>query len=123
MRKLIIPFVFSLTACANQQRIWTKDGATEQDFRTDKYECEKDARQSGYFGGGLVGAANMSGFASRCMEARGWSLEEQASTQESPTSDITKRENAEKYCEQKGFVAPSGGYKDCFWKIYQDGKI
>jgi hypothetical protein len=41
-----------VSACA--QRVWNKPGATQQDFATDSYACERDARQSGYFGGGLV---------------------------------------------------------------------
>ncbi len=52
--------------------IWTKVGATQPDFATDSYQCEKDARQSGYFGSGLAGAVNMQGFAERCMTAHGW---------------------------------------------------
>jgi hypothetical protein len=59
-----------LASCARPT--WVKPGATQQDYATDSYQCEKDARQSGYFGGGLVGAANMADFASRCMVAHGW---------------------------------------------------
>ena len=119
MRKLIFLLVFSLTSCANQQRVWTRDGATDQDFTTDKYECEKDVRQSGYFGAGLIGAANMSNFAARCMEARGWRLEAQASAQDSPTADVLEREKAGDLCEKKGLVPPSKSYSDCFWQAYQ----
>jgi hypothetical protein len=32
-------------------------------------------RQSGYFGGGIVGALNASGFESRCMMAKGYTPE------------------------------------------------
>lgn len=52
--------------------MWVKPGATDADFRRDHYECERDARQSGYFGTGLVGAMNMAEFAKRCMRARGY---------------------------------------------------
>lgn len=52
--------------------VWTKPGATEQDYYTDTYACEKDARQSGYFGGGLAGAFAMQDFFARCMRAKGW---------------------------------------------------
>lgn len=59
-----------LGGCA--QVIWDKAGATKQDYATDTYECERDVRQSGYYGGGLVGAINAQEFGARCMQARGW---------------------------------------------------
>lgn len=59
-----------LGGCA--QMIFEKSGVTQQEFSKDKYECERDSRQSGYYGEGLVGALNMQGFFDRCMEARGY---------------------------------------------------
>jgi membrane-associated protease RseP (regulator of RpoE activity) len=59
-----------LTACA--PTTWVKPGATQQDFLTDKYSCEKDMRQSMYFGGGIIGAINADNFQSECMVAKGW---------------------------------------------------
>jgi hypothetical protein len=59
-----------LTACATF--VWTKDSFTQQDFLRDRYECERDMRQSGYYGGGLAGAINMQNFFDSCMVARGW---------------------------------------------------
>jgi len=59
--------------------IWVKPGATQADYNRDSYGCEKDARQSGYFGGGLIGAVNMEQFEERCMVAHGWAKERQAS--------------------------------------------
>jgi hypothetical protein len=38
----------------------------------DFYECERDARQSGYFGGGVAGALNMVEFQKRCLRAKGY---------------------------------------------------
>lgn len=64
---------FVLVGCA-PQRVWTKPGASEQDFKVDAYNCERDARQSGYFGTGLVGQINFNDFQQRCMEAHGWAL-------------------------------------------------
>ena len=32
---------------------------TEQLWNVDSYECERGARQSGYFGGGIAGSINM----------------------------------------------------------------
>ena len=42
------------TACTRV--VWVKPGVTEQEFRVDSYACEKDMRQSGYFGTGISGA-------------------------------------------------------------------
>lgn len=61
-----------LAGCA--QKTWTKTGATSQSFNDDKYSCERDARQSGYFGGGLIGSLNMQDFYNRCMNSKGYTL-------------------------------------------------
>jgi hypothetical protein len=34
---------------------WTKTDFSETEFARDSYECERDARQSGYFGTGHTG--------------------------------------------------------------------
>lgn len=71
MKRLIaVGILLVVAGCA--RTIWNKPGASQQDFATDSYACEKDARQSGYFGGGFVGAANFQGFVNRCMVAHGW---------------------------------------------------
>lgn len=49
-----------------------KRGATQQQLKKDSYQCEKDMRQSGYFGRGLAGIDEARGFAIRCMQARGY---------------------------------------------------
>jgi hypothetical protein len=54
--------------------VWDKPGASQADFNKDQYTCEKDARQSGYFGGGLAGAINMQEFFKKSMVANGYSL-------------------------------------------------
>ena len=66
--------VFVLSGCA--ETIWDKQGATQADFNKDSYECERDARQSGYFGSGLAGSLAMKEFYERCMVARGWTARE-----------------------------------------------
>lgn len=70
MRYAPLALAVLLGGCA--QTIWEKPGATAADLSREGYECEKDARQSGYFGGGVVGALNMQAFAERCMVAHGW---------------------------------------------------
>ena len=72
--------------CAPANR-WLKAGASQQDFSTDSYDCEKDARQSGYYGGGLVGALNMQGLFYRCLAANG--LEKASSSSSLVTTDFT----------------------------------
>ncbi len=64
--------LFLVAGCAN--RVWVKYGSTQQEFNVDAYQCEKDARQSGYFGGGFMGQINFDEFQQRCMVARGWTL-------------------------------------------------
>lgn len=66
---LLVLMLGLLAGCA---KTWDKPGATAQDFNIDSYNCEKDARQSGYFGGGLIGLANFQSFIDRCMVAHGW---------------------------------------------------
>ena len=62
-----------VSACA--QNVWVKPGSSQADYNTDSYACEKDARQSGYFGGGIGGSINMKEFFNRCMIAHGWSVQ------------------------------------------------
>ena len=59
-----------LSGCTGE--IWDKQGATQADFDRDSYACEKDTRQSGYFGSGLWAQAAMKDFYDKCMVARGW---------------------------------------------------
>lgn len=70
VRNIALAGVLICTACA--PTIWDKPGATQADFNADSYACERDTRQSGYFGGGLVGALEMRQFAERCMVAHGY---------------------------------------------------
>ena len=45
---------------------------TPQLWARDSYECERDARQSGYFGSGIAAQLDMLDFYDRCLGARGW---------------------------------------------------
>lgn len=64
--------VSSLTISGCAPMMWDKPGASQQDFAADQYSCEKDARQSAYFGGGIIGAINMRNFYKECMVAHGY---------------------------------------------------
>src|SRR2546428_9726001 len=81
--------LLGLSACAPM--VWDKRGATQQDYNKDSYECEKDARQSGCFGGGVVGSMNMKAFFKQCMVAHGWTLR-----QESTESSLVPANASEK---------------------------
>lgn len=67
---LVLPLGAALFSCT--RTAWYKDGASAHDYRRESYECERDMRQSGYFGTGYLGQANAAGFFERCMEAQGW---------------------------------------------------
>lgn len=55
--------------------IWTKPGAGTQEFAADRYSCERDSRQSGGFGTGLVGALQVQEYFNRCLVAHGWEVQ------------------------------------------------
>jgi hypothetical protein len=79
MKVVLTLTAFVLCGCA-APKIWNKTGATQSDFASDSYACEKDSRQSGYFGGGIAGQINMQNFFDRCMVAHGWSQSSQPKT-------------------------------------------
>jgi hypothetical protein len=81
---VLLGAALALVGCAST--VWNKPGATQQDYATDSYACEKDARQSSYFGGGIIGAINVDNFVSECMVAHGWTKEGQAPLEGSPSA-------------------------------------
>ncbi|MBO1077277.1 hypothetical protein [Roseomonas marmotae] len=89
----------ALTGCA--QNVWVKPGGNPQAFEAEKYACERDARQSGGFGGGLVGAMEFQAFFNRCMGSKGWALQnkEQAEAQiASQNSSLSMAQSQHKSC-------------------------
>lgn len=66
--------IASTAGCATPM-VWDKNGATQDDYNKDSYECEKDARQSGYYGSGIAGAINLKEFFKKCMVSKGYVLE------------------------------------------------
>lgn len=71
----ISALLLALAAAGCATKLWNKPGSTQSDFNRESYDCEKDARQSGYYGGGLAGALNMQAFQERCMVSKGWYLQ------------------------------------------------
>lgn len=78
-RGLIVLALAVLISGCSSTKFWQKQGASNADLRGDSYQCEKDARQSN-FGGGLMGGALRQEFYDRCMESRGWTLQEGGTT-------------------------------------------
>src|SRR5690348_4712905 len=66
MKKLVVLLALATLVASCAPKVWVKPGVSQQEFTMDRYNCEKDARQSGYFGTGLVGAINMSNFFDSC---------------------------------------------------------
>jgi hypothetical protein len=86
-----------LTGCASPT-VWNKSGATQQDFATEQYACERDSRQSGGFDSGLIGAIEVQGYFNRCMVAHGWYLQDKAQVQ---TSAANARATAQSVLQQR----------------------
>ena len=70
---LLLGSIVIVAGCASRQVNWVKDGGSQQEFRKDIYECERDMRQSGNFGSGLMAQARADEFMKSCMRARGYS--------------------------------------------------
>ena len=67
--------VVLLSGCAQQQIIWHKEGATEQEFIKDRYECVRDAVMTGgttYIGFGMTERNADPHMFVHCMIARGY---------------------------------------------------
>ena len=94
--KVLSAIVLSVALNGCAQSVWLKPGASQQDFASDRYSCERDVRQSGYYGTGLMGAINMENFFNQCMGAHGWSLHEVASPSSSSSSSGPRPPHTEK---------------------------
>jgi hypothetical protein len=67
---LIGLMLVGLSGCA--QYIWRHGQFNQAAWNRDSYECERDMRQSAYFGGGLAGAIAAGEFQERCLIAKGY---------------------------------------------------
>ena len=74
MKTKVLLLAFILAGCAPM--IWDKDGATQNEFNRDGSACEKDARQSEYYGNEFFGTMNKKKFLKRCMTSKGYILRE-----------------------------------------------
>ena len=73
MKTLIVIGVvlLGLSGCSTQHK-WTHPNFTQANWSRDTYECEKDMRQSGYFGRGIMAQVRANEFQERCLQARGY---------------------------------------------------
>lgn len=85
-----VALAVALTGCADEPWQWTKPGATQAEFQTAAYECERDTRMAARsFGYGVVAQIEAEAFATRCMNARGFykqSLRQDVAQQAAPTN-------------------------------------
>lgn len=70
MKNTIIVFALSALSGCQAGGGWNKHGATEQEFRTASYECERDSRQANF--GQIVNTMFI-----RCMQSKGWYWQKQ----------------------------------------------
>ena len=66
----LVLITIGLSACA--QETWVRPGASQADLRSDRFQCERDSRQTGYLGSGMLGEMNIGNFFDECMASRGW---------------------------------------------------
>jgi hypothetical protein len=70
-----------VTAPVALERTGPSPDSTRPTRNRDTYECERDMRQGGYYGTGIVGSLNAQAFQERCLVAKGYY---QVSAGESP---------------------------------------
>jgi hypothetical protein len=75
---LILGMLAFLAGCAGKPMVWYRDGATQQEFSRDSYECERESWKLPKIGYGLAGDMDHSHMTRRmyvqCMQARGYEL-------------------------------------------------
>jgi hypothetical protein len=62
-----------LTGCSDQ--VWVKAGMTQAEYQKDSYECGQSAGMTGSYGSSLDAAQQAKNAISRCMTARGYTLQ------------------------------------------------
>ncbi len=95
---VLIAFACSLTGCATVY--WTKSGFNQADWDRDRYECERDMRQSGYYGNDLAAVLSGNtpeGFFERCLQAKGY-YKTQATYQTEMPSRATPGSSENRVC-------------------------
>ena len=68
--KLILISASLLAGCASQTEM-NMANSTQEKYSIDSIECEKDTRESGFYGG-IIGKQDMQIFFHKCMISKGW---------------------------------------------------
>lgn len=82
-----------LTGCSSNM-VWMKDGATQQQFQADQFDCKQKAyTMSGGYNSNNLGALVVSapGFFNECMEAKGYRLMPQDQAVQQSTENVNAR--------------------------------
>jgi hypothetical protein len=86
-RIAVVVFLIFLAGCANNN-VWVKEGASKNDFESDKYSCLQQSQQqegsavvNQYGGSARNGAVTNGILYNSCMGSKGWSLQNQATNQ------------------------------------------
>lgn len=103
-RYIIIASALVLAACANQN-VWVKDGASQQEFNSDRYACMHDSSTAAPPAAGLftyngnfypvdVNQGNRNQIFDACMQAKGWylsspqALKQAQASKQAPCKDL-----------------------------------
>lgn len=81
-----------LTACS--ESAWYRPDGSRANIVADRYFCERDFRQSHYFGRGIVFAMNAGEFFGRCMNAKGWERRKKSEADSMTAERATRLQNA-----------------------------
>ena len=99
---LLIVIAVFLTGCATQpQSVWTKQGASAQDFNIDRAQCNAQA-----FAGGYGNMWSIAIIQNQCLQGKGWYLTDAASASTSNNElsaerDANRRKGEERCADPK----------------------
>ena len=107
MKKIILFLLAMVMLGGCAQTVWVHPEYTPEKWKKDSYECEKDARQSGYFGTGITGSINMQNFFNRCLESKGWMRQTAQGVKDARNDDYClskegKHSRGERICLEDG---------------------
>ena len=106
-RNTVAVVLLAITVAGCTRTYWTKPGFNQADWNRDSYECERDMRQSGYYGAGLVGVINAENFQERCLVAKGYH-KVTGSTASAPVSLDPYNPGSNSICGEPGTPCCSG---------------